>query len=183
MEIGTQSCRCKELCVFVTFEDQSFLNCPLLNITLPWTLLNRSALLWFAHNLSRLRALFRRPAAAAAPRPIVSSLLNKSRAWVFTPTTDRAFLRREVVKASSWRPPWGSGPFWQCFACPKLGDTGRTQVAFKDTAIIFKIQPSHWIVVVVVDKQFGQLSKWYGLNNRYQSVRFSQCRHQCIFIN
>ena len=41
---------------FITFDDQSLLNCPLLRIALPWALLKRSALLSFAQIRSRLRA-------------------------------------------------------------------------------------------------------------------------------
>ena len=32
-----------------------------------------------------------------------------------------------------------AGPFWPCFACPKLGDAGRTRVASKNRAVLEKI--------------------------------------------
>ena len=31
-----------------------------------------------------------------------------------------------------------AGPFWPCFACPKLGDAGRTRVASKNRAVLRK---------------------------------------------
>ena len=32
----------------------------------------------------------------------------------------------------------GCGPFWPCFACTKLGDAGRMQVASKNRAVLQK---------------------------------------------
>ena len=38
-----------------------------------------------------------------------------------------------------------AGPFWPCFACPKLGDAGRTRVASKNRAVLRKIiRPQFW---------------------------------------
>ena len=38
-----------------------------------------------------------------------------------------------------------AGPFWPCFACPKLGDAGRTRVASKNRAVLEKIsRPQFW---------------------------------------
>ena len=38
-------------------------------------------------------------------------------------------------------------PFWWCFACPKLGDAGRTRVASKNRAVQQKItRPQFWLL-------------------------------------
>ena len=38
-----------------------------------------------------------------------------------------------------------TGPFWPCFACPKLGDAGKTRVASKNRAVFRKIiRPQFW---------------------------------------
>ena len=39
-----------------------------------------------------------------------------------------------------------AGPFWQCFACPKLGDAGRTRVARKNRAVLRKAQQSQFLL-------------------------------------
>ena len=39
-----------------------------------------------------------------------------------------------------------AGPFWPCFACPKLGDAGKTRVASKNRAVFQKLgRPQFWL--------------------------------------
>ena len=84
-------------------------------IDLPCKVLRASALLCWAHLLSRWRALFLLRAAAAAPGPRTSNLPKRSFAWLHTAHTDKDFRSKEIVKAISassvltWPllPTWG----------------------------------------------------------------------------
>ena len=40
-----------------------------------------------------------------------------------------------------------AGPFWPCFACPKLGDAGRTRVASKNRAVL-EWQMRRWLFTI-----------------------------------
>ena len=45
------------------------------------------------------------------------------------------------LRTGQQMPCWrkvAAGPFWPCFACPKLGDAGRTRVASKNRAVLRK---------------------------------------------
>ena len=100
--------------IFGTLPSQSILKCPLLKRAFPCRMLRWSALLCWAHSLSRRRALFRLWAAAAAPGPITSSRPNRACACPRTAQMDKDFLRKEVDNAISASVvlSWPLLPFW-----------------------------------------------------------------------
>ena len=67
---------------------------------------------------------------------------------LFCTFTDHS-LPLKVIGNSSQMPCWqtvAAGSFWPCFACPKLGDAGRTRVASKNRAVLEKAsRPQFWV--------------------------------------